>query len=124
MNMSEYMDYNQWLEQEINIYKRENKLLNEKLNNLTTMFNELETREKENKQLKQQIEGLTSENFELQNDLFTEQLNEDETNDYIDKLKNELFNTYLLNEHQERLISELKTALSSYNNFVDVMFPD
>jgi len=78
----------------------------------------------ENEKLKQQIEGLTSENFELQNDLFTEQLNEDETDDYIDKLKNELFNGYLHQQHQERLISELKEALSSYNNFVDVMFPD
>jgi len=117
--MSEYMDYNQFLEKELNIYKRENKLLNDKLDNFTTMFNE-----DENKQLKQHISHLASENTRLQNDLFTEQLNEDETNDYIDKLKNELFNTYLLNEHQERLISELKTALSSYNNFVDVMFPD
>lgn len=79
---------------------------------------------KENEQLKQLISKLVSENVKLQNDLFTEQLNEDETDDYIDKLKNEIFNAYLHQQHQERLISELKLALSSYNNFVDVMFPD
>ena len=79
---------------------------------------------KENEQLKQRISKLVFENVKLQNDLFTEQLNEDETDDYIDKLKNELFNAYLLQQYQERLISELKLGLSSYNNFVDELFPD
>lgn len=116
------MTYNEWLEKELNIYKRENNLLNDKLENLTTMFNEvhdneLETRdkkndilkwayslEKENKKLKQQIEGLTSENFELQNDLFTEQLNEDEADDYIEKLKSKI-------DYQNNEIINLKTEI-------------
>lgn len=157
------MTYTEWLEKEINIYKRENNLLNDKLENITTMFNEvhdneLETRkkkndilkwgyslEKENKQLKEklkyadfvkatlfndkeeykeQISKLVSDNTKLQNDLFTKQLNEDESDDYIERLKNELFNTYLLQQDNEKLISELKLELSSYNNFVDEMFPD
>lgn len=51
------MTYNEWLEKELNIYKRENNLLNDKLENITTMFNEvhdneLETREKKNDILK------------------------------------------------------------------------
>lgn len=174
------MTYNDWLEKELNIYKRENKLLNEKLHNLTTMFNEvhdneLETRdkkndilkwayslEKENKRLikknnkcintnidlynkkvelieenkklkeenehenkiivdyreqniemrndigklKQQIEGLTSENFELQNDLFTQQLTEDEADDYIEKLKSDI--NYHFNLKMEYLLENQK----------------
>lgn len=79
---------------------------------------------KENEQLKRRISKLVSENVKLQNDLFIEQLNEDVTDDYINKLKNELFNAYLKQQHQERLISELKLALSSYNNFLDIMFPE
>jgi len=178
------MTYNEWLEKELNIYKRENKLLKDKYENLTTMFNEvhdneLETRykkneflkwayslEKENKKLQQQIEGLTSENFELQNELFTQQLNEDEADSLIKdfrkqnielmedldtsrnqynkifkenkklqqqtkklssenvRLQNELFNAYLIHQHNSNLISELKLSLSSYNNFVDEMFPE
>ena len=51
--------------------------------------------EDENKKLKERIDRLVSENVKLQNDLFTEQLNEDESDDYIDKLKNELFQIYI-----------------------------
>lgn len=80
--------------------------------------------EDEHKKLKHRLHHLAHTNKKLQNDLFSEQLLQDETDDYIDKLKNELFNAYLHQQHQERLISELKIALSSYNNFVDVMFPD
>lgn len=79
---------------------------------------------KENEKLKKRISKLVSENVKLQNDLFIEQLNEDVTDDYINKLKNELFNAYLLQQYNERLISELKLGLSSYNNFVDELFPD
>lgn len=110
------------LTSEIEKLEKENKELKEELNTYTP--NEVYKIVKENKQLKQRISKLVSENTTLQNDLFTEQLNEDETDDYIDKLKNELFNAYLLQQQQERLISELKIVLSSYNNFVDVMFPD
>lgn len=70
--MSEYMDYNQWLDIEVKRLKEENKQL-KKQNN---------------------------------------------------EFKKELFNSYLLHEYQKELISELKIALSSYNNFVDEMFPD
>lgn len=45
------MTYTEWLEKEINIYKRENKLLNEKLDNLNTMFNDVHN--KKNETLKQ-----------------------------------------------------------------------
>lgn len=48
----------------------------------------------------------------------------EELEDENNQLKQELFNAYLKEQHQELLIKELKLALSSYNNFVDVMFPD
>ena len=181
------MTYNDWLEKELNIYKRENKLLNEKIDSLADIYvtvgeksKKLEEHndkkneflkwayslEKENKKLQQQIEGLTSENFELQNELFTQQLNEGEADSLIKdfrkqnielmedldtsrnqynkifkenkklqqqtkklssenvRLQNELFNAYLIHQHNSNLISELKLSLSSYNNFVDEMFPE
>ena len=49
----------------------------------------------ENELIKQRISDLVSENVKLQNDLFTEQLIQDETEDYINQLKQELFNLYL-----------------------------
>lgn len=49
----------------------------------------------ENKEHKQRISKLVRENTRLQNDLFSEQLEQDETENYINKLKNELFNLYL-----------------------------
>lgn len=123
------MTYTEWLEKEINIYKRENKLLNDKLENLNNVYSSISqdnnkkkevlkwsyTLQKENKQLKdelkeansdvgifieeekelkQRIKNLVSENTKLQNDLFTEQLIQDEQDDYIDKLKLELFELY------------------------------
>lgn len=187
------MTYTEWLEKEINIYKRENNLLNDKLENLTTMFNEvhdneIETKDKKNeilkwayslekenktflkqmdrqtekiKQLKhnnhnsykelykqkiesnnilykdneqleeklnyadfvkaslfndieeykKQITKLVSENTRLQNDLFTEQLNEDEADDYIESLKNELFNAHLLQQQQKQENEQLKDEI-------------
>lgn len=51
--------------------------------------------QEEYKLLKEQIECLISENIKLENDLLTQELNEDETENYINKLKNELFNLYL-----------------------------
>jgi len=74
---------------------------------------ELDRLENENQELKQQIDNFYYQQSKLK-----------ETDFYIKALKNQLFNAYLLHEHQERLISELKTSLSSYNNFVDEMFPD
>lgn len=49
----------------------------------------------ENQQLKQHISHLASENTRLQNELFTEQLLQDETDDYINRLKQELFQIYI-----------------------------
>lgn len=49
----------------------------------------------DNKELKQRISKLVSENTKLQNDLFSEQLIQDETEEYINTLKQELFNLYL-----------------------------
>lgn len=49
----------------------------------------------ENEQLKQRKSKLVSENTKLQNDLFSEQLIQDETEEYINRLKQELFNLYL-----------------------------
>ena len=49
----------------------------------------------DNKHLKERISNLVHTNTNLQNDLFSEQLIQDETEDYINKLKNELFNLYL-----------------------------
>lgn len=51
--------------------------------------------EEENKEHKKRISNLLSENTTLQNDLFSEQLIQDETDYYIDILKNQLFNAYL-----------------------------
>ena len=51
--------------------------------------------EDENEQLKQRNSKLVSENTKLQNDLFSEQLIQDETEEYINRLKQELFNLYL-----------------------------
>lgn len=41
----------------------------------------------ENKELKERISNLVRTNTRLQNDLFSEQLEQDETEDYINKLK-------------------------------------
>lgn len=49
------MTYTEWLEKEINIYKRENNLLNDKLENLTTMFNEVHDNELETRNKKKEI---------------------------------------------------------------------
>lgn len=69
--------------------------------------------EYENKQLKKEID-----------DFYYEQSKLKESDFYIKALKNQLFKSYLKQQQQERLITELKIALSSYNNFVDEMFPD
>lgn len=76
------MTYNDWLEKELNIYKRENKLLNEKIDSLADIYvtvgekskklqennnkkNEIlkwgYSLEKENKQLKDEIINLKTE---------------------------------------------------------------
>lgn len=49
----------------------------------------------EHEQLKQRVLKLVRTNTTLQNDLFSEQLLQDETEEYINRLKQELFNLYL-----------------------------
>lgn len=49
----------------------------------------------EHEQLKQRVFKLVRTNTNLQNDLFSEQLLQDETDEYINRLKQELFNLYL-----------------------------
>lgn len=71
----------------------------------------------ENTQLKEDFKKVVNDKA----DLFIEKEQLKEQNKQI---KQELFNAYLHQQHQERLIEELKIALSSYNNFVDHMFPD
>lgn len=75
----------------------------------------------------QRISELKKENTQLKkeiDDFYYEQSKLKESDFYIKTLKNQLFKSYLKQQQQERLITELKTALSSYNNFVDEMFPD
>lgn len=84
------------------------------------------------------IKDILEENIKLKNDLWSVEveksiLNKEndtyhiqsiEADDYIERLKNELFTNYLHQLYQENLIAELKLALSSYYNFVDEMFPE
>jgi len=73
------------------------------------------------------IEELIEENEELKQQIdnfYYQQSKQKETDFYIKALKNQLFKSYLIQQQQENLIAELKEALSSYNNFVDVMFHD
>lgn len=60
----------------------------------------------ENKQLEKRISKLVSENVDLQNALYTEQLNEDETKNYIDRLKQE----------NQKLKNERKWWINEYKN--------
>lgn len=72
----------------------------------------------ENIKLKERISKLVSENVELQNALFTEQLNQDETDNYIDRLKQEnyelqntLIKQQMINYDKDKQITDLKTKL-------------
>ena len=56
------------------------------------------------------LSDLATTNTRLQNDLFTEQLIQDETDDYINRLKQELFNAYL-----ERESDNVNIELSHYH---------
>lgn len=72
----------------------------------------------ENIKLKERISNIVSENVELQNALFTEQLNEDETKNYINRLKKEnyelqntLIKQQMVNFDKDKQITDLKTKL-------------
>lgn len=97
--------------------KNENKRLIKKNNKciktMIDLYNEKVELIDENKKLQQKIDSFYYQQSKLK-----------ETDFYIKALKNQLFNAYLKQQQQERLISELKEALSSYNNFVDEMFPN
>ena len=133
-------------------YKNENKKLikknNETIKTMIDLYNEKVVLQDVNKTLKTQRDNWENEYYEVVNendkqdkyiaqleyenkklkqeleDFYYTRSKHKETDFYIKALKNQLFNSYLHQQHQERLISEQKTALSSYNNFVDEMFPD
>ena len=92
-------------------YKFENQRLikknNETIKTMIDLYNEkLELRE-DHKKLKQRFSKLVSENTTLQNDLFSEQLLQDETDNYIEKLKKE-------NKELNEFINHVK-ELSNYH---------
>lgn len=100
--------------------KQENEQLKkmEKVNRTkASLLTEIKILKKDYIQKIEDMKSLADENFKYY-------LEEQETNDYIDELKQQLFNAYLKQQHDSNLIAELKLALSSYNNFVDEMFPD
>lgn len=72
------MTYNEWLENEIKQLERDKRYW---LDNF--------------KRVRDDKMKLINENTKLQNDLFSEELIQDETEDYINRLKQELFNLYL-----------------------------
>lgn len=73
-------------------YKEENEKLISNVNLHLAKNFELQ---KEHKNLKHRLHHLSHTNTKLQNDLFSEQLEQDETENYINRLKQELFNLYL-----------------------------
>lgn len=83
------------------LIKKNNEILKQKIDLLN-----------ENEELKQRISKLVSENTTLQNDLFSEQLLQDETDDYIDKLKTEIIELktklYDSTVKEQRLLKILK----------------
>lgn len=62
---------------------------------VTRIEDENEKLQDEHKNLKDRLSHLSRTNTKLQNDLFSEQLLQDETDEYINRLKKELFNLYL-----------------------------
>lgn len=107
-----YKLQNELINQQIKEYDN-NKYIDKLQSNINIHFAETFQLQKENTQLKKQIDNFYYQQSKLK-----------KTDFYIKALKNQLFNAYLKQQQQERLISELKTVLSSYNNFVDEMFPD
>lgn len=104
--------------------KDENKTIKDQCHNWENEYYEVVN---ENDKQDKYIAQLEYENTKLKQELedfYYERSKHKETNFYIKALKNQLFKAYLHHQQQERLISELKTSLSSYNNFVDEMFPD
>ena len=136
------MTYNVWLEYEIKKLERDKWYW---YYNYKRVINEKVELYDENEQLKKRINNLVSENIRLENYLFSEQLEQDETEDYIeelkednkilieikniwldshrqvtqerDKLSNEL-TSKIRHEHIQTLeINELKRELKEYRGF-------
>lgn len=94
------MTYNEWLEKELNIYKRENKLLYEKQEMFDDIYRTIESNSKKlqdkNKQILKWAYSLEKENKELKEELNTYTPNEVYKIVKENKqLKKELFNLYL-----------------------------
>lgn len=83
------MTYNEWLEHEIKLLEREKRFW---LDNFKRLRDDKIKLKDENKELK---EELLSENYKLQNVLIEQQMTNYDNRDYINQLKQELFDLYL-----------------------------
>lgn len=83
------MTYNEWLEHEIKLLEREKRFW---LDNFKRLRDDKIKLKDENKELK---EELLSENYKLQNVLIEQQMTKYDNRDYINRLKQELFDLYL-----------------------------
>lgn len=99
--MSEYMDYNTWLEIEVKRLNNENKNIKHFFS-----YDELDFLN-EITELKKRISKLEEENYELQNGLIKQQLTDYDNIDYINKLKKE-------NKELNEFINHVK-ELSNYH---------
>ena len=86
------MTYNEWLEYEIKQLERDKRYW---LDNFKRVRDDKMELMDQQEKLKNRLSHLAHTNTNLQNDLFSEQLLQDETDDYINRLKQELFNAYL-----------------------------
>lgn len=75
--------------------------------------------EDENKQLKERISNLVNTNTKLQNDLFSEQLEQDETEDYINKLKQEIVHLKECNLRYRNHNELLESIIGIRNNVIE-----
>lgn len=73
----------------------------------------------ENKKLKQRIKNFVTENTKLQNDLFSEQLTQDETEDYINKLKKEIVHLKECNLRYRNHNELLESIIGIRNNVIE-----
>lgn len=78
------MTYNEWLEYEVKQLERDKRYW---LDNFKRLRDDKIKLIDENEELKKRISNLVTENTRLQNYLFSEQLEQDEKEDYISKLK-------------------------------------
>ncbi|MGO3094459.1 MAG: hypothetical protein ACTIJD_11605 [Staphylococcus saprophyticus] len=94
--INDYRNQNFELREDLGFYKNKYIELNDENKKIKHFFthDELDFLN-EITELKERISNLVRTNTNLQNDLFSEQLLQDETDDYIDRLKNQLFNAYL-----------------------------